>query len=348
MKKLLVIAVLSSFLTLQGFCQINITPNTNTVQLVNDFILTGVTASNVNYTGAGNTLGTFNNGNSTNIGIPDGIIMTTGSFSAALDSAIGSPAIEFASYANNGNGDATLNSLLMGFPTYDASVLEFDLVPVGNVLEFDYVFASEEYPEFVNAGFNDIFGFFINGANPLGGNYSDSNIALIPGVSIPVSIDNVNASTNSSYFIDNLGANGQTIVFDGFTTVMLAHVNVIPYNSYHLKMVIADVGDGIFDSGIFLKTKSMKSYIITGVNEKNANSCSVNPNPVTDQLNVQLPSENFIDGLISIYDIQGQLIMQEMLNVSNAKIDVSNLLAGVYFAKITNNEKIEVIRIVKN
>lgn len=348
MKKLFVLAVLSSFITLQGFSQINITPNTNTVQLVNDFILTGVTASNVNYTGAGNTLGSFTNGNTTNIGIPDGIIMTTGSFSTALDSAIGSPALEFASYANNGNGDATLNSLLMGFTTYDASVLEFDLVPEGNVLEFQYVFASEEYPEFVNAGFNDIFGFFINGANPSSGSYNNFNIALIPGASVPVSIDNVNASTNSSYFIDNLGANGQTIVFDGFTTVMLAHVAVIPNSSYHLKMVIADVGDGIFDSGIFLKTQSMKSYIITGVNEQNSGSCSVHPNPVADQLNVQLPSENFTDGLISIYDIQGQLVMQEKLNASNTKIGVSNLLTGIYFAKITSNETSEVVRIVKN
>ena len=344
MKRILTLIFLSIIMVSDLSAQINITANTNTVQLVNNFILTGVTATNVNYIGAANTLGTFNNGNTTNIGMPDGIIMTTGSLVAPF---IGSPASNFSSTSNVFTGDTTLENIIPGGITYDASSLEFDLVPVGNVLEFQYVFASEEYPEFVNAGFNDIFGFFINGVNPSGGNYSDFNIALIPGASIPVSIDNVNASTNSSYFVDNLGTNGQTIIFDGFTTVLLAHVNVIPYNSYHLKMVIADVGDAIYDSGIFLKAQSMKSYIITGVNEQNPSSCSSYPNPVVDQLNLQLRSENFTNGLISIYDIQGQLIDQQKLNANNTKLDVSNLLSGVYFAKITNNEISEVIRFVK-
>ncbi|OOP55722.1 MAG: hypothetical protein AYP45_13160 [Candidatus Brocadia carolinensis] len=59
-------------------------------------------------------------------------------------------------------------------------------------MAFQYVFASEEYNEFVGAGFNDVFGFFVDGVN----------IALIPSTTMPVAIDNVNLSNNSAFYIN--------------------------------------------------------------------------------------------------------------------------------------------------
>lgn len=345
MKKNILPFLLLMLLVTKLPAQFTITNDTNTVTLVNNFILSGVSASNVQYTGAGNTLGTFNNGNTTNIGMTDGIIMTTGSLITAPF--IGSMASDFASFDNGGSGDTLLDNIIPGYLTYNASVLEFDLIPAGNILEFQYVFASEEYPEFVGSTFNDVFGFFINGANPSGGSFNDFNIALIPGGSQPVAINNVNAGSNSSYFIDNQLLNGQTIVFDGFTTVLLASVNVIPYNTYHLKMAVADAGDGIFDSGIFLKAQSMKSYFTSGISENSQNSYSLYPNPATDELNLKLLNKNCKDGIVSIFDVCGQLIIQQPINSICSKIDLKSLNSGVYFIKFENKEVSEVTRIIK-
>lgn len=338
---MLLIAIAGSTLS----AQIAITSDTNTVQLINNFILFGVSASNVQYTGGANTLGSFTNGNTTNIGLPDGIIMTTGSLDTTQSSVvyIGSPVTEFASASTSGGGDSSLSNILPGYSLNDASVLEFDLVPVGNILEFNYVFASEEYPEYVNSAFNDIFGFFINGPDPQGGNYTDRNIAIVPGTSLPVAIDNVNASANSLYFIDNQTLNGQTIVFDGFTTPLLAQVNVTPLSTYHLKMAIADAGDMTFDSGIFLKAQSMKSYTITGVQDINAGVLSVYPNPTRSKLTVK--QENM--QRLELMDLQGRIVQD--LNVDNPNettIDLTELPKGIYFVKVITAMGVAVEKVV--
>ena len=94
------------------------------------------------------------------------------------------------------------------------------------LINFNYVFGSEEYPEFVNAGFNDAFGFFLSGPNPTGGMYVDQNLAIVPGTAnTPVSIFNVNNVSNSAYYVDNgdgftapQNSDPTVIQFDGFTT----------------------------------------------------------------------------------------------------------------------------------
>jgi hypothetical protein len=57
--------------------------------------------------------------------------------------------------------------------TFDATVLEFDFVPTFSTVQFQYVFSSEEYSDFSNTSFNDVFAFFVNGVN----------IAVVPGTS---------------------------------------------------------------------------------------------------------------------------------------------------------------------
>jgi hypothetical protein len=342
MKKLLYLFAIVVIISGKVNAQFTITSDTNTVQLVNNFILSGVTASNILYTGAANTLGSFANGNTTNIGLTNGIIMTTGLLDTVPQ--IGSPVSNFANSDNSAPGCAELDNLILGSITYNASKLEFDLVPAGNVLEFQYVFASEEYPEYVGSSFNDVFGFFINGANPSGGNYVDSNIAIIPGTSLPVAINNVNATLNSTYFIDNQTLNGQTIVFDGFTTVLLAQIFVNPGTTYHLKMAIADVGDGIFDSGIFLKAQSMKSYnMTTGIGEQQINSFSFYPNPVIDKLNISLKGNSEIQ----ILNAEGQVMKSMNVNDNHITIDISDFVKGVYIVKVKNEKGIAIKKFIR-
>ncbi len=223
--------------------------------LLNDIFLGGdcYEVSNLNAIGVNVGRGSFSDGNST-IGIPEGIILCTGDI---VDAA-----------GPNNDDQAGLN---IGGPVIDPDLelfataniqdvqgLEFDFVPTGNTVSFDYVFASEEYCEFVNTGMNDLFGFFISGPGINGSfTFNGENLAIVPTTNLYVTIDNVNQFDNSAFFVPNRANCGATtnmtdIQYDGWTTVLTATANVIPCEQYHIRLVIADVGDGIFDSAVFL------------------------------------------------------------------------------------------------
>lgn len=238
----------------------------------NVLVGTGVEVTNVQFNGSAgaitcNAIGSFTTGNTpTNLGITSGIIMGTGGVSmAAGNNTSGS------SSATSGCTPGTSSELLNlanGNSVNDCAVLEFDFVPLSDSIKFRYVFASEEYPEFVCSNYNDIFGFFLTGLNPNGGIYSSKNIALIPGTEIPIAINHVNGGTSagsatpcylnySQYYVNN--QSGTQIQYDGFTTVLTAEARVVPCQTYHLKMCIADLGDGAYDSGVFLEANSLTS-----------------------------------------------------------------------------------------
>jgi len=349
MKKSLLFLFVFSFFLFTSKAQMQVSPATNMTQLVNNFILSGVSASNIVYTGDTNAIGSFAGGNFTNLGMSNGIILTTGVING--DPAISDSAMILSNVNNQTAGDSLLNTFVT-FPTYDASVLEFDLVPVGNVLEFQYVFGSEEYPEFVGSAFNDIFGFFISGANPGGGNYTNENIAIIPGTNATVCVNNVNATTNSSYYVDN--TNGTSIVFDGFTTVLVAQATVIPGTTYHLKMAISDEGDGVFDSGIFLKAHSMKSYMYVGVKENETHNFSIAPNPLSSDSKLSLNLAHPGKVKISITDISGKTVYQTEKSFGSSgpqqiSLDEfnSNHTSGIFMMKVETDDFTEMQKIVK-
>jgi len=187
--------------------------------LANSILGSGVTVSNVSLNAANGSYGIFSNGATTNIGIAEGILLTSGQTSDA----IGPNSASNAGNDNHVAGDSDLNALVGG-GTQDATVLEFDFVAESNTISVQYVFGSEEYPEWVCSQYNDVFAFFVTGNNPSGPAYSNTNVALIPSSILPVSINNVNASANNCdgnftgnniYFVNNAG--GSTIQYDGFT-----------------------------------------------------------------------------------------------------------------------------------
>ncbi|MCC6691742.1 MAG: choice-of-anchor L domain-containing protein, partial [Bacteroidia bacterium] len=228
------------------FAQLTLTPSNNAQQLIQNIVGNGYSVLNAKLNCPNGAIGTFVNVSS-NIGITDGIILTSGSINIA-----NGPNNNVSAGVNNGtSGDFDLDKL-SGATTYDGCALEFDLIPACDTLKINYVFGSEEYPEYVNKQFNDVFAFFISGPGITG----TQNIALVPNTTLPVSINNVNAGMNSSYFINNAG--GATIQYDGFTKPMTAKAVVQPCETYHLKIVIADVLDGIFDSGVFIKANTIE------------------------------------------------------------------------------------------
>jgi gliding motility-associated-like protein len=238
------------------------TPN----QLVQNVLVgTGVVITNVTYTGAAVAIGEFNNGGTTNIGLNRGIIMSSG----AATIAVGPNNSGSAGQSNNQPGDPQLAALIPGYTCNDASVLEFDFVPLSDTIRFRYVFASDEYPEFSGSSFNDVFGFFISGPQPgLPVPYLNYNMARLPITNLPVTINTVNNGTggngpcmNCQYYVNNNA--GITIQYDGFTTVLTAWAAVVPCQQYHFKIAVADAGDYIYDSAVFLEENSFSTDAIT-------------------------------------------------------------------------------------
>lgn len=238
-------------------------------QLVQNVLVgQGVTVSNVSYSGSNGAIGSFQAAN-TSLGIDEGIILTTGTINSGPDGPYGPNNKSNAGLDNFAGGYGPLTNLV-GTNTYNAAILEFDFVPKSDSVKFEYVFGSEEYPEWVGDQFNDVFAFFISGPGIPGGT---KNMALIPGTIQPVAINNVNNGTanngpcqNCAYYVNNgngsnapFKSNPFYIQYDGFTVPLEASSAVECGETYHLIIAIADVGDAIYDSGIFLTANSLSS-----------------------------------------------------------------------------------------
>lgn len=259
MKKRVVLATcLSGVIGLVGNAfALTVSPFTTADALVNNILGSGISvvSGSVSYTGATAASGTFSDGLSSGIGIESGILLTSGSAAGAVG-----PNSQDGYTGNNGQaGDADLDGLVPGYTTHDATSLEFTFTTTGGDLYFNYAFASEEYNEFTNTSFNDVFGFFLDGVN----------IALIPGTTTPVSINNVNGgnplgtdASNPALFNNNDPSDGATpydLQYDGFTDVFTASALGLGAGEHTIKLAIADAGDYILDSGVFIQAGTFSS-----------------------------------------------------------------------------------------
>ncbi|MFN5653970.1 MAG: choice-of-anchor L domain-containing protein [Flavobacteriia bacterium] len=264
------------------YAQLQTNNSLNPQGLVQNVLLgNGVTVSNVSYNGSPAAIAQFTAANTT-LGINSGIVLTTGTTLPNGDGPHGPNDTPGAGVDNNMGGFNLLSQAIQGTQTYNAAILEFDFVPYADTVRFKYVFGSDEYPEFAppnNTTYNDVFGFFISGPGITG----FQNIALLPNGAV-VSINNVNTITNPFYFVNNGDGNTapynqspQYIQYDGFTKVLEAVSKVQCGQTYHLIIAIADVGDGQWDSGIFLEANSLST--LTPVEIDHTLSQQVFPNP---------------------------------------------------------------------
>ena len=225
------ICLLLILLTVAASSQAQLTVNNavTPTQLVNNILLgSGVTASNITFTGVSTQRSSFNCSGSCNLNMSTGVLLSTGHATSPT-----APASYFHSDDVGGGGDPQLNLIVSPLLTQDAAILEFDFAVSSDSVKFEYVFSSEEYNDYVNTPFNDVFAFYISGPGFAG----PTNIALLPGTSTPVSINNVNFGgpyggvasgpcVNCSSYVDNVG--GSSVYFDGFTTVLRAQAAVQP------------------------------------------------------------------------------------------------------------------------
>jgi gliding motility-associated-like protein len=258
-------------LFLSSYSQLTVNTSLTPQQLVNNVLLgNGVTAFNITYNGTPLSIAKFTS-NATNLGMNSGVLIKSGDAIGAIgpNDSPGEGSI------STGLGDSDLD-LLTTQTTSDVTILEFDFIPSSDSISFRYIFASEEYNEYVCSRFNDVFGFFLSGPG-INGTFSNNsiNIALIPNTNLPVSIGTVNngqigangtsaectggGMVNSQYFVDNDASGQDWIQFDGFTVPLIASANVICGDTFHIKIAVSDVFDTNFDSGVFLEAESFAS-----------------------------------------------------------------------------------------
>ncbi len=244
--------------------QLLVDPNYSASQLAQSLAGSGVTISNATVTCPTGSYGFFN-GVNCNIAIDSGLVLTCGDLIGAIGPNNSSSFTGINSYFSGPACDAQLEALAF-YSTYDCCILEFDVIPYGDTLKFNYSFGSEEYLEWVNSMFNDVFGFFISGPGIVG----QQNIAVVPGTSTPVSINTINTGLNSAYYYNNgdgfsppQNTDPTVVQYDGFTVGLQAIASVIPCETYHLKLAISDAGDGVLDSGVFVEAGSLQSNAVT-------------------------------------------------------------------------------------
>jgi len=221
----------------------------------------GVVVSNVmfNYSAAvlntttGAQLGTFNNNLTGFPGLTfsSGLILATGDVSVAVGPNDDTGASEA---VTNFVDCSELESLVNYLTLYNPAVLEFDFMTTADMVTFNYVFASEEYPEFVDMGYNDVFGFFVTDLTT----NQTTNVALIPNTNLPVTIDNVNDHSYSQYYHE-LSYDSPWMQYDAYVGPFAATFSVVPCRLYHIKLAISNVGDDAYDSAVFLEAQSFSA-----------------------------------------------------------------------------------------
>jgi hypothetical protein len=272
---------------------------------------------------------------SSELAISEGLVLTSGT----ADQLAG-PVSGFASGYLGTPGDADLDIEVVMMPTYDACVLEFDCIPLGDTLLFNFSFGSEEYPEFVGSAFNDVFAIYLTGP----GFPMPTNVAALPD-GTPVAINNVNGLINEEYFHDNEAAAGVHVAYDGFTTNLTAFAVVEPDGEYHFKVAIADVGDGVFDSGVFLEAFSFRSVslLTTGLDEQAPRLRTFLDG---DQLVVLVP-DAAVGAQIELVDMRGAVLERTTAQAQRVSLDLSALPTGVYVARIAQVPTLAPVRFVK-
>ena len=247
------------------------------------FLGEGVTITDIDFNGNPSAVGFFDKGQAA-IGIKKGIILSTGDASKVVGVG-GDSAQDNNDLLQQYESEVDLEKLTNGEPLRNVATYTIKFIPSADTLKFRYVFASEEYPEFVCSPFNDVFGFFISGPGINGGfENNGENIAKIPGTNFPVSINFVNngqigvwgipenceipngSLDYSNLFNNNNNSNFQP-VYDGFTKVFTAQAVVEPCVEYTIKLTIADVSDEGYDSGVFLEAKSFGTQDITIISD---------------------------------------------------------------------------------
>lgn len=219
----------------------------------NYFLGKGIAASNIQYKGDVNALGVFDDSLGVT-GFKRGIILSSGR--VELFAGTNSRPNAGANFGGNFFFD---EDFITRAEMCDGALLEFDFIPSHDSIAFRFIFGSDEYPEFVGKNFNDAFALLLK---PKIGRTKSKNIGTLPN-GTTVMINNVNAKKNAEWYVANDYFEAplyRELEYDGLTKPIVAASKVIPGQLYHLKIIIADLEDCEYDSGVLLEALSFNSY----------------------------------------------------------------------------------------
>jgi Ca2+-binding RTX toxin-like protein len=216
----------------------------------------------------------FYNGSLAPLGIGSGLLLTSGT-TPVTSNTVGWFGSDNSGNSGFNNGDADINTVVntvFQTQSYDATSLAFDFTvadPTTTSISFDIVFGSDEYPEWVDA-FVDSAIVLVNGINYALFNHDPNH---------PLSV--VSPNLAAGYFQDN-STNILPIEYDGVSRVLKIIAPINPGGgTNHIKIVIADTGDHIYDSGIFISNLAAGNTPGSGVVSTSPNTTTDNSDTVT-------------------------------------------------------------------
>ena len=86
--------------------------------------------------------------------------------------------------------------------------------------------------------------------------------------------------------------------------------------------------------------------VTLGISENKLLSFEMYPNPVSDVLNIQLPTGTD-KAEVGVYDYTGRLVSTKTVSSNDSTLDVQNISKGIYIIRVATNSKIGVQRFIK-
>ncbi|MGB8814075.1 MAG: choice-of-anchor L domain-containing protein, partial [Paracoccaceae bacterium] len=228
------------------------------LDMANEMFGAGIQIVNATYSGDSVSSGIYSGADTTIPGVAPsdtGVILSTGNVSSFTNSSgtADTNLVAGTSTDTTGgiNGDADLNSIA-GALTYDGAIFQADFIPTGDYLTMQFVFSSEEYLEYVNGGYNDAVGVWVNG-----------NFVPLSISNTAVSIDSVNTTSNQNLYVDNPeNADLANTEMDGYTITLTFKAPVNPGEINTIKIGIADAGDSGWDSNLLIAGDSIQTVTL--------------------------------------------------------------------------------------
>ncbi len=301
----------------------NVNTGASAIQMAQEIFGSGVTVVGASYTGDNRSSGIYSNGDADAPGFTPsdtGVVLSTGRANQIGTDGNDPNDIPNTSTNTSGtNNDAAFNALA-GANTYDAAWLDIDFIPTGDTLTMQFVFSSEEYPEYTNSIYNDAVGVWINGA-PATLTFGDGT----------TSVGNVNDTSNLNLYNDNTGDQFQTEM-DGFTVTLTLTMTVIPNTVNSIRIGIADVGDSQYDSNLLIAGDSVQTELIA-----QDDSYHIHAN-TTETINVLGNDYSASGGTLTVTHINNQAVVAgDTVTLPNGQTVTLN--ADGTFTVVTDGEQ---------
>lgn len=225
----------------------------------------GVSVVGASYTGDNRSSAIYSRGDelASNVTPSDtGVILSTGradqftNQNASQSNLSGSRSTNTSGENNNADFNA-----VAGRSTFDASYLDVSFTSVGDVMTMQFVFASDEYPEYTSSIYNDVLAVWING----------TYVPMAVGNG-NTSVTTINEQNTQNLYRDNTSDQFNTEM-DGFTVTLSLTIPVIPTTDPSdpqvntIRIGIADASDSVYDSNVLIAADSVQSVLVADDDE---------------------------------------------------------------------------------